>query len=259
MKVVVELFAGRHSHVARYAVRLGCASVRIVRGSKHTLVPPPPLQPGASVTWPLDLFEPDHVAALLDFLRQVSLRTFAHGTRRVARLLLLTAPPCKTWSSLNNLRLQRTSSTPALLAAWVLRRRNGWQCLQAARNAHDVVLGYARPGTTVHVHEQPPTARAPVGPDFNVGAPEEWPWGIRANGCTYTTCHGCALGLRVRKKLLRKSWLFQTLNSVEVPQILRHFRCTGNHKHSHATGKLATLSETYPVELASFLLADMRA
>ena len=147
----------------------------------------------------------------------------------------------------------------ALLAAWMLRRRNGWRFLQVARSAHAVVLASARPGSTVHVHEQPETARAPVRANFNVGAPEEWPWGIRADGCTYTNCHGCALGLRVGDNLLRKSWRFQTPNSVEVPKILQHFRCTQKHKHNHATGKLATLSETYPVELASFLLADMRA
>ena len=139
MKVVVELFAGRRSHVARYGKRFGCASVRVVMGSKYTLGPAPSLQPGASVTWPLDLLAPDHVAALLDFLHQVSRRTFAHGARRVARLLLLTAPPCKTWSSLNKLGLQKTLSTPALLAAWVLRRRKGWRCLQVARKeCHDV-------------------------------------------------------------------------------------------------------------------------
>ena len=140
----------------------------------------------------------------------------------------------------------------------MLRRRKGWQCLQVARKAHDVVLASARPGSTVHLHEQPVGARAPVRANFNVGAAEEWPWGIRADGCTYTNCHGCALGLRVGDSLLRKGWRFQTLNSVKVPKVLQHFRCTQDHEHSRMTGKLAKASEAYPVDLASILLADMR-
>ena len=251
--VVVELFANLSSKVAEEAARLGCAALRIVEGGDGAPPDAPELVPGQAVTWHLNLLDPTHAARLYALLEDLGRRTCSRAVNQLSRVLLITAPPCTAWCSWNEFNVAIGKLT---LAAWRRARRIGWAGLSVARRSHAVLMAAADPQRVTHIHEQPVRALAPTSENFARNAPTEWPWGISHPDTVSTTCHGCALGLRVQDKLCQKGWRFQTLGTDVVPRILAEYTCSRDHKHSTVCGRLSKLTENYPRELAVFLTAD---
>ena len=251
--VVVEVFAGLSSKVAEEAARVGCAAVRIVKGGDGPTSDAPKLVPGQVVTWHLNLLNPTHAARLYKLLADLGRRTCSRVVNRLSRVMLLTAPPCTAWCSWNKMNV---ASGKVSLAAWRRGRRNGWTGLRVARRSHAVLMAASDPQRVTHIHEQPARALAPTSESFARHVPEEWPWGISHPTTVSTTCHGCALGLRVKEKVLQKGWCFQTLGTDIVPRILAEYTCNRDHAHSAVCGRLSKRTEDYPRELAAFLTAD---
>ena len=251
--VVVELYANLSSKVAQEAARVGCAALRIVEGGDGPPADAPKLVPGQVVTWHLNLLNPAHAARLYKLLADLGRRTCSRAVNRLSRVFLITAPPCTAWCSWNELNVATGSVS---LAAWRRGRRIGWAGLRVARRSHAVLMASADPRRVTQIHEQPVRALAPTRKNFARHAPTQWPWGISHPAAVSTTCHGCALGLRVQEKVLQKGWRIQTLGTDIVPRILAEFTCTRDHTHSAVCGRLAKPSENYPRELAVFLTAD---
>jgi hypothetical protein len=136
--VFLEVYAGKRSQAARAAKEQGAASIRIVKLVGGAARPAPDLENGRAQSWALDLARARDRCLLSTFVRSLEHRLRTRGANRLDKVVVVTAPPCTQWSS-----LQHPNRKKVKRRIRKQRRTEARQQLQGVRSLHAVLKKHA--------------------------------------------------------------------------------------------------------------------